>query len=127
MIGHTHPSENALLVRRIGSERVQRILDLTAYAIVQLRRSESPGQLSSDLALLWHKRLGPTERYFLLCVAVQAAEASDLQAIVDLLRRDRGSRDESASYPQNALAVSYARSAKQRGELSSVTGAIHAR
>ena len=86
MTGLPRPRKEPLPIPRLGSDRVRRVSDLIAFAIFELRRSDSPGRLSGELAFLWRYRLGPIERFFLLCVAVQAADASDRRALIGIFR-----------------------------------------
>ncbi len=59
------------------AEYIDIALRHTAFALTELRRTSSPGALSTAIAAVWRHRLGPVERAFLMGVAVQATDPDD--------------------------------------------------
>ncbi len=59
------------------------------HVLKELRHTGRAGALSGDLAVIWRRHLGPTERCLLLVTAAQAADCENLDAILTAAQRDR--------------------------------------
>jgi hypothetical protein len=69
-------------------ERIRKCLHHTAWALSELRRTDSTLELSEDLAVIWRspeKGLGVKERAFMLAVAIKAVEPRDAVYLRDVL------------------------------------------
>ena len=61
----------------IPPARVAAALSHTAFALSELRRTDDTLALSSGVALIWIKHLGPKERALMLASAIKAATPRD--------------------------------------------------
>lgn len=66
-------------------ERMAVAFSHTGFALSELRRGENSYDLSSGLALIWRKHLGPKERALMLATALKASEPRDALFLRDVL------------------------------------------
>ena len=66
---------------RLASDRLKGALGSIQHGLRELRETDDPAGLVDDIATILRRRLGPTERGWLLITAAQAANPADLEAL----------------------------------------------
>lgn len=64
-------------------ERLHRAMYAAGWASIFMREGRA-GELSTEVARIWEKHLGPNERLFLLATALQSAEMDKLGVSIEV-------------------------------------------